>query len=372
MARFARLLVGNTDQVPNLTYATGLFVPDSFAWCQTPRGKTHLLLSPLEIDRARREATVDHCHDLSQEEKYLPKKNPSYAAILASFLRRHGVRSAQVPAEFPLGLARSLTQAGLTLHPTAEPFFPSRIKKTPLEIAHITQSIRAAEAGLARAVEVLQATKIRRNKTLFWSNSPLTSERLRIEMEVACLRHGALARDTIVAGGNQACDPHERGHGPLRADQAIILDIFPRSGNTGFFGDITRTVVKGRAPEPLRHLRDTVVRGQKRVLQQTRALANGNKIQTELRTWFQNQGYPTELQKGRWTGFFHGVGHGLGLEIHEAPRYATPSLPLSTVVTVEPGLYVPGIGGVRIEDVVLIRKGAPKKLTRFPNVWEIR
>ena len=372
MARPARLLVGNTDQVPNLTYATGLFVPDSFAWFQTPQGKSHLLLSPLEIDRARRQATVDHCHDLSAEEKRFPKKKPEYATILASLLRRHGIRSAQVPADFPLRLARFLTHAGLTLHPIAEPFFPSRIKKTSLEIAHITQSIRAAEAGLARAVEVLQASKIQKNKTLFWSNSPLTSERLRIEMEVTCLRHGALARDTIVAGGNQTCDPHERGHGSLRAHQAIILDIFPRSGKTGFFGDITRTVVKGRAPEPLRHLRDTVMRGQRRVLQQTRALANGDKIQTELRTWFQNQGYPTEMRKGRWTGFFHGVGHGLGLEIHEAPRYATPSLPLGTVVTVEPGLYVPGIGGVRIEDVVLVRPGAPKKLTRFPNIWEIR
>ena len=129
MARSARLLVGNTDQVPNLTYATGLFVPDSFAWFQTPQGKTHLLLSPLEIDRARRQATVDHCHDLSVEEKRFPKKKPEYATILASLLRRHGIRSAQVPADFPLRLARSLTDAGLTLHPIAEPFFPSRIKK---------------------------------------------------------------------------------------------------------------------------------------------------------------------------------------------------------------------------------------------------
>jgi Xaa-Pro aminopeptidase len=191
-------------------------------------------------------------------------------------------------------------------------------------------------------------------------------------MEIACLRHGALARDTIVSGGQQACDPHERGHGPLRAHQAIILDIFPRHSSTGYFGDITRTVVKGRASEALRHLRATVNKGQQRVLSQTRAFASGQKIQDELRNWFRGQGYPTEINKGRWSGFFHGVGHGLGLEIHEAPRFATPSLPLRAVITVEPGLYVPGIGGVRIEDVVVIGRKAARKLTRFPNLWEIR
>ena len=372
MARHARLLVGNTDRVPDLTYATGLFVPDDFAWFQTSSGKTFALLGPLEIDRARRTGRVDQCLDLSEEEKRMgPAKHP-YPKTLANVLRRHGIRSAEIPCTFPIGLAHSLTQAGLNLQSVPEPFFPKRLQKSPLEIHHITQAIRAAEAGLARAVEILKITKIRRDHTLSWSGSVLTSERLRTEMEIACLRHGALARDTIVSGGSQACDPHERGSGPLRAHQAIILDIFPRNTKTGYFGDITRTLVKGRAPEHLCHLRNTVVLGQKKALRQTRAHANGERIQNGLRNWFHQQGYPTEIRKGRWSGFFHGVGHGLGLEIHEAPRYAISSLPLGTILTVEPGLYVPGIGGVRIEDVFLIRRGSPKKLTNFPDYWEIR
>jgi Xaa-Pro aminopeptidase len=191
-------------------------------------------------------------------------------------------------------------------------------------------------------------------------------------MEITCLRHGSLAKDTIVSGGSQACDPHERGFGPLRAHQSIILDIFPRHIVTGYFGDITRTVVKGKAPENLRHLRNTVIQGQKQVLQQTRAGMNGLRIQDGLRDWFRDQGYPTQIQKGRWSGFFHGVGHGLGLEIHEAPRFSVPFLPKGTVITVEPGLYVPGIGGVRIEDVVVVQDGTPQRLTRFPDYWEIR
>ncbi|MCX6935971.1 MAG: M24 family metallopeptidase, partial [Verrucomicrobia bacterium] len=319
------------------------------------------------IDRARRTARVDQCLDLAVEEKRLGHKKHSYPKVLAAVLRRHGIHSAEIPLSFPIGLAQSLRTAGIRLHPVPEPFFPASLKKSPVEIRHITQAIRAAESGLARAVEILRAAKIRRNNLLSWSGSTLTSERLRTEMEIACLRHGALAKDTIVAGGTQACDPHERGSGPLRAHQTIILDIFPRNSQTGYFGDITRTFVKGLASEKLRHLRNTVIQGQQRVLRQTRAGANGLKIQNQLREWFRDQGYPTEIQKGRWSGFFHGVGHGLGLEIHETPRFAVASLPAGSILTVEPGLYVPGIGGVRIEDVVLVRRGVPRRLTRFPS-----
>ena len=372
MSRLARLLVGNTDRVPDLTYATGLFVPDDFAWFQTASGKTFAMLGPLEIDRARRTGRVDQCLDLSEEEKRMGLGKHPYPKILANVLRRHGIRSAEIPCTFPIGLAHSLTQAGLKLQSVPEPFFPKRLQKSPLEIHHITQAIRAAEAGLTRAVEILHNSRIRKKNLIVWAGSALTSERLRTEMEIACLRHGALARDTIVCGGSQACDPHERGSGSLRAHQAIILDIFPRNTKTGYFGDITRTIVKGRAPETLRHLRATVDKGQQRVFSQTRATANGQKIQNELRNWFRDQGYPTEIKKRRWSGFFHGVGHGLGLEIHEAPRFATPRIPLNSVLTVEPGLYVPGIGGVRIEDVIVVQHKGFKKLTRFPNLWEIR
>jgi len=370
--RLARLLVGNTDRVPDLTYATGLFVPDDFAWFQTGSGKTFALLGPLEIDRARRTGRADQCLDLSEEEKRMgPGKHP-YPKTLANVLRRHGIRSIEIPCTFPIGLAHSLTQAGLRLQSVPEPFFPKRLQKSTSEIRHITQAIRAAEAGLSRAIEILRNSRIRKKNLLLWGGSSLTSERLRTEMEIACLRHGSLARDTIVAGSPQCCDPHERGRGPLYAHQSIILDIFPRNSSTGYFGDITRTVVKGQASEALRHLRATVNKGQQRVLSQTRASANGQKIQDELRNWFRDQGYPTEIQKGRWNGFFHGVGHGLGLEIHEAPRFAISRLPLNSVLTVEPGLYVPGVGGVRIEDVIVVHRQGFKQLTRFPNLWEIR
>ena len=372
MARSARLLFGNTDRVPDLTYATGLFVPDDFAWFQTPSGKTRVLLGPLEIDRARRTARVDACLDLEEEKNRLGLARAPYPRVLAAVLRRHGIRSAEIPTSFPVGLFRQLQRAGIRLQPVPDPFFPERLRKKPLEIRHLAQSLRAAEAGICRAVEVLRTARIGPRQILRWGGSILTSERLRVEMESACLRAGALAKDTIVAGGIQACDPHERGAGPLRAHQAIILDIFPRDPRTGYFGDITRTVVKGRPPEALHRMRTTVAQGQKRVLRQMRPGLNGQKAQDDLRDWFRNQGYPTEIRQGRWSGFFHGVGHGLGLEIHEAPRFAVPKIPAGTVLTVEPGLYVPGIGGIRIEDVVHVTGQGHRRLTRFPDVWQIR
>ena len=372
MPRSARLLFGNTDRVPDLTYATGLFVPDDFAWFRSPRGQTFVLLGPLEIDRARRTARVDVCLDLEEEKKRLGLHQAPYGRLLGAVLRRNGIHSAEVPSSFPIGLFRDLQKAGIRLQPVAEPFFPERLRKSRLELRHLAQALRAAEAGLHRGIEVLRAARIGPKQILRWGGGILTSERLRIEMESACLRAGALAKDTIVAGGIQACDPHQRGSGPLRAHQAIILDIFPRDPRTGYFGDITRTVVKGRPPEALHRMRTTVALGQKRILRRLRPGLNGQKAQDDLRSWFRGQGYPTEIRKGRWSGFFHGVGHGLGLEIHEAPRFAGPALPAGCVLTVEPGLYVPGIGGVRIEDVVHLSGRGHRRLTRFPDVWHIR
>ena len=147
---------------------------------------------------------------------------------------------------------------------------------------------------------------------------PLTSEKLRAVIDTAILQAGGLASHTIVAGGSQGCDPHEGGYGPLRANETIILDIFPRSQTTGYFGDITRTVVRGRASEAIRKLYDTVFRGQKLAFQKMRAGVPTKQVHRAVQEFFEREGYRTGRHDGRMQGFFHGTGHGLGLEIHEA------------------------------------------------------
>jgi Xaa-Pro aminopeptidase len=199
----------------------------------------------------------------------------------------------------------------------------------------------------------------------------LTSEILRAEIDSAILRAGGIPAGTIVAGGDQACDPHERGFGPLRANELIILDVFPRDSKTGFYGDLTRTVVRGRASEEQRRLWETVREGQALALKKMKPGVDGLKLHNEIKQLFAERGYPTELRNGKHVGFFHGTGHGLGLEIHEFPRFQKTVFKKGQSLTVEPGLYYPGIGGVRIEDVVVLTENGARILSKFEKRLEV-
>jgi Xaa-Pro aminopeptidase len=223
-------------------------------------------------------------------------------------------------------------------------------------------------------IQALKSARIGKNRRLRYQGSPLTSEKLRAIIDTAILREGGQANRTIVAGGRQGCDPHESGHGPLRAHEPIILDIFPRSQTTGYFGDMTRTVVRGRAGDAVRKLFDTVLRGQTLAFGKIRAGVPTTEVHKTVQAFFDLQGYKTAKRAGGMEGFFHGTGHGLGLEIHEAPRMSVNStgvLQSGHVVTVEPGLYYPGIGGVRLEDVALVTETGFRKLSRFEKVLEL-
>ena len=224
------------------------------------------------------------------------------------------------------------------------------------------------------AIQVLRASKIGRDRTLQYHNVPLTSEKLRAVIETAILQASGTAAHTIVAGGRQGCDPHEKGHGTLKANEPIIIDIYPRSQRTGYFGDITRTVVRGRASEELRRVYDTVLQAQKLAFKKMHAGTRTNEVHKAVMQLFENQGFDTRRRNGRMEGFFHGTGHGVGLEIHEAPRVSKNSignLKPGHVVTVEPGLYYAEIGGVRLEDVALVTRNGARNLTHFEKVLEI-
>jgi len=162
-----------------------------------------------------------------------------------------------------------------------------------------------------------------------------------------------------------------RSHGPLKANSLIIVDIFPRSAATGYFGDLTRTVLRGRASEGQRKLWETVNAGQALALKKMKPGVDGLTLHNEIKQFFADQGYPTEVRNGQNVGFFHGTGHGLGLEIHEHPRFQKTVFKPGQVLTVEPGLYYPGLGGVRTEDVVAITKSGIRMLSRFPNNLEL-
>jgi Xaa-Pro aminopeptidase len=206
---------------------------------------------------------------------------------------------------------------------------------------------------------------------LKWNGKTLSSGIVRAEADAAVLRAGGVPDGTIVAGGAQACDPHERGHGPLRAHELIILDVFPRDARSGFFGDLTRTVVRGRASEEQRKMWQTVCAAQKLAIRAIKPRVKGAAVHKAVQNFFASRGYLTEQKRGRWTGFFHGTGHGLGLDLHEEPRISATVFRPGQVFTVEPGLYYPGIGGARHEDVVVVTATGCRALNRLSVPLEL-
>jgi Xaa-Pro aminopeptidase len=369
----AQLIIANSESDANLLYATGFFAPDPFIYFAIA-GKKYVLMSDLEIGRAQKTATVDRILSYSRYVKLLKRqgiKSPKMEDLLLHIFREHRVRSVEVPSDFPIGLAKKLR--GIKIHIKPAPFYPERAIKSAAEISKITKALRLAEAGMKAAIKAIRACRIGRDGYLYWRGNKLMAEDIHGLINATIAGLGGLAAHTIVACGNQGVDCHEAGHGPLRAHQSIIIDIFPRDNTTGYWGDITRTVVRGRASEAIKELYATVLLAQEIAFQKIRDGADGKAIHEAIQNLFKKTGYKTGCFGGQMQGFFHGTGHGVGLEIHEMPRIGTVSETLKTgqVVTVEPGLYYLGKGGVRLEDMVLIQKSGNRNLTTFPKFLEI-
>src|SRR5207237_2799856 len=254
--------------------------------------------------------------EIARELQGKSKKAPAYEKVLAHFLKKRGVRSVVVPANFALGYAEELAANKIRVRATNGFFWPEREAKSQKEVEMMGQALRITEKGLKRAIEILKASKPGAGKRLRWNSKTLTSEMLRAAIDSTILRAGGIPTGTIVAGGDQACDPHERGYGPLYADSLTILDVFPRDAKTGYFGDMTRTVLRGRASEAQPKLSPAVKAGQALALKKIKAGVDGMTIHKAIQELFAERGFPTEVRNGRRIGFFHGTAHGLGLAIH--------------------------------------------------------
>lgn len=371
----ALLLVGDSERNADLYYATRFRAPGTFFFLWTSRAKI-AVMSDLELDRAKAKAQVDQVlsHSAFVEQlRHQGQERPTTRQVLLAVLQELGLQHLQVPSEFPFELADQLRQAGIQLQVGPAPLFPQRQFKTPEELQAIRRSLHAAEQGMEAAIQILRQASVGDDQVLYVEGQMLTAQRLRQQIHHRLLDEDCTAQRTIVACGEQGCDPHQEGSGPLRAGQTLILDIFPQSALSGYFGDITRTVVKGRAPESVRRLYETVQQGQALALDQIRARAEGGAIHQAVQDFFTAQGYPTGEKEGQLQGFFHSTGHGLGLEIHEAPRIGphAPALQAGQVVTVEPGLYYRGLGAVRLEDVVLVCENGCELLTTYPKFLEV-
>ncbi len=368
------LLYAASESDAEILYPTGFFAPDPFLFVQ--KGKRRVLvMSDLERDRAKQQASADRVLSWSKLAKELEAagRRPTTAEVIVRVLRGLGLRRVEVPRSFPLGLAMEIDALGVRLVLGPDPFWPEREIKRPDELRAIERALRAAEAGLEAGIAALRSCRIGPDGWLRRDGRRFTAEDLRAAVNTRIMAEGCVPSHTICAPGDQAVDPHEAGHGPIRAHTPVVMDIFPRSESTGYYGDLTRTVVRGRASARLHEVYAIVHEGVRMGHRAVRDGADGKAIHRKIQALFERHGYKTGIQDGRMQGFFHGTGHGLGLQIHEPPSISTRASTLRAghVVTVEPGLYYLGLGGVRIEDVALVTKAGSRNLTRVPKRLEI-
>ena len=301
-------------------------------------------------------------------------KEPGLHHLVLHLAETYGIAGFRVGQRFPHGLGHQLREAGMALEiADGSGLFPERQIKTAEEVKALRKGNQASEAGFRMVARTLAEAKIRNGK-LVHGGSILTSERLRELISHATLDAGAVTLEAIVAPGDQAVDNHCLGHGPIPANELIVVDIFPRRSSDGYWGDMTRTYLKGKASSAQRRLVRTVRKAHQMAIGMIKPGIASGKVHDAVQAFFDGEGYETVRDSRNPKGFFHALGHGVGLEIHEAPamRQQSPCiLREGMVVTVEPGLYYHGLGGCRIEDMIHVVPGGCEMLSRAPYKWEI-
>jgi Xaa-Pro aminopeptidase len=348
------LLVGATADDPDIEYASGFRAPDPVVFLKYGPQR-HLVVPQLELGRAARTCPGVTVH--SPEALGLRRGRRGRLGHWALALcRLVGAKRVVVPGSFPHGVAVRLQRHGVALRIAQQPLFPERAVKRAAECRRIAEAQQAAVIAMRAAVDRIAASRVDAGGFLVFRGQRLSSRDVKQVITRILLEHDCLSPDTIVAGGVQAADPHEKGDGPLRAHEAIVIDIFPRHQEHGYWGDLTRTVVKGTPAPALRRMYQAVRAAQAAALSAVRAGVKAATVHAAAADVFTQRGFRTERRADRGVGFIHSTGHGVGLAIHEAPSVGPGGTRLRSgnVITIEPGLYYPEIGGVRLEDTIVV------------------
>ena len=374
----ALLIVGDTVRTPEIRHEVPLGVPDPFLFLEVG-GARRVVVSALERDRIAGLGGLDaHAFEEYGDDELIARglsideiRREVFVNACAAF----DVEAAVVPDGFPLAVAERLREAGIELTADQAVFDERRRVKSAAELAGIRRAQRAAEAGMQACVGLLQrATGI---GTLAVDGEPLTVELVKQHVEAEFVRHGSSADEFIVARGAQAAVGHDMGSGPIARGESIVVDLWPRDRESACFADMTRTFIVGEAPAELREFHRLTKEALDLATAMIRPGVAGVAVYGAVCDHYEAAGYPTARSKAPGTvlqdGFFHGLGHGVGLEVHERPalsRY-TDDLVAGDVITIEPGLYRKGYGGVRIEDLILVTEDGYENLTDFPYELEL-
>jgi Xaa-Pro aminopeptidase len=365
---------------PDVYHTTRFLAPDPIIALEDVE-ELVIVASSLEEGRARKESratTIVNMNEFGAQD--LSGRGISgtefWATIMKRFLDERGLKRVAVAPYFPLAEADRLREMGIELV-IASDLRDRRRRKRPDEIEAIEFAQRATEDAWREGVDAIRRAKARADRTLELDGTVFTAERLRAIVESALLERGYASDGAICAPGPQAADPHQIGTGPLHAGEPIVMDIFPQHKQTRYWADMTRTVSKGEPPAEIRQIYDVVKRAQDAGIKALRPGVTGREVHELVEDIIWQAGYDTQRPGQKKDpsdptprGFIHSTGHGVGLEIHEAPVSArsgtTPLLP-GDVVTIEPGVYDPVIGGVRLEDMLVITESGARNLTQAPR-----
>jgi Xaa-Pro aminopeptidase len=363
----AYLMTGNLHNA-DIYYVTRFLASDDFAYLQTGAGEEVLFISEMEKGRAEiesRVSTIKTTQDLGYREKIKENKDPSlaYAACISELLTGKRIKKVAVPYDFPIFESNFLTEAGFSIVPIKSPFRKLRSLKRPEELEAIKYAQMAGEKAMEAAITLIAGAE-EREDLLYYAGEVLTGAKVLSVIDHTLLNYGCEAEETIVSCGRDTANPHGTTDGPLRANTPIILDIFPRSKKKRYFADMTRTVLHGKASEELKKMYETVLAAQKKGFEMVKPGVKAADVHNAVCDLFEAHGYDT-YRSGAKVGFIHSTGHGVGLDIHELPGVGENGVLLEpgNVITIEPGLYYPEPGGIRIEDMVLVTENGCQDLT---------
>lgn len=351
-------------------YATGLEFHDEIIYFEDANGKKHGCFNALEIDRVKSASTLDHIHSLESVVQILEEENRivSIPNVVLRLLEMTGIGEVVVSVNFPANMYKALVDNGIQVI-MEDILFPQRIVKTTEEIEKIRLAQSINEEGFKVAFDILHNATIADDEKLIWKDKVLTSEILRNKMNETIASFGGMSNEggPIVACGIQGAQPHNTGSGALYANQLIVIDSFPMHENR-YYGDLTRTVLKGEPNKQQEKLFQTVKQAQEMGVEMVKTGVVGSSIHQAILDQFEEAGYKTGQDKaGNNIGFFHGTGHNIGLQGHDVGIGVSIKhnnlLETNQVVTIEPGLYYPDIGGVRIEDIIAVTEDGPDNLT---------
>ncbi len=376
----AMVMAGIPESNNALYHRIRFLVGDPAALVELPgeghAGQSVLILRDIEMGRARRHARADRVAcpaDFTPEGGLSGDRETATAQATAECLRRAGITHAVADRTMPLIFAHHLTEAGIEVRCDLDLGVRQRRAKDDREVEHIQHAQQVTEGAIRLACEMVARADARSGGVLTVDGQPLTAERVRAAVDVWLLGQGFSNPTSIIAPGPMGADCHNAGSGEIRTGQPVIVDIFPRDRETRYNGDCTRTVVHGDVPDQLVAMHAAVVDARARGIAALRAGVTGEAVHRATIGAVTDAGFsvglPPDDAPDSYCAMTHGTGHGLGLEVHEPPLldFGGPELVAGDVITIEPGIYTKTLGGVRVEDLLLVTEEGSRSFNRLPD-----